>query len=121
MAPEVKTRKNYDHRCDMYSFGIVYFEIIHPPFKTQTERVEVLNNLRREKIQFPTYWTTSDWEAQTNQIRRLLHHAPEKRVLLEYELSQTCRKSRLSEDQKDNNKRFRARPYGRSSKENTNV
>lgn len=116
MAPEVQTRKNYDHRCDLYSFGILYFEIIHQPFSTQSERVQVLRNLRKEEIQFPTDWRSSDWENQTNQIKRLLSHAPEKRILLEFELSQiTCKV-----DLRENNNRFRARPkpYGRSSKEN---
>ena len=90
MAPEVKNSKNYDHRCDMYSFGIVYFETIHPPFRTQAERIEVLSNLRKEEIQFPSDWKFFDWENQTQQIRRLLHHAPDRRILLEYELIRAC-------------------------------
>ena len=40
----------YDVMADIYSFGIVLFEMFHPPFQTGMERFNVLTTLRQDNI-----------------------------------------------------------------------
>jgi serine/threonine protein kinase len=40
------TRMMYDAKADMYSLGIILFEMCHQPFSTGMERVETLRLLR---------------------------------------------------------------------------
>lgn len=42
------TRMMYDAKADMYSLGIILFEMCHQPFSTGMERVETLRLLRGE-------------------------------------------------------------------------
>jgi serine/threonine protein kinase len=42
----VKGDSSYGVKADIYSFGIVVFELFHPPFQTYMERSETLNRLR---------------------------------------------------------------------------
>ena len=44
------TRMMYDAKADMYSLGIILFEMCHQPFSTGMERVETLRLLRGEKF-----------------------------------------------------------------------
>lgn len=44
MAPEVQTGQ-YDHRADIYSLGIILFELIMPS-ETQQQREEAIDKLR---------------------------------------------------------------------------
>lgn len=41
-----KGRTNYDTKADVFSLGIVLFEMFHPPFVTLMERAETLEKLR---------------------------------------------------------------------------
>lgn len=41
-----KGESSYGVKADIYSFGIVLFELFHPPFQTYMERSETLNRLR---------------------------------------------------------------------------
>ena len=111
MAPEVKNGGKYDQKCDLYSLGMIYFELIHPPFKTQSERIAVLNNLRKEEILFPPDWEVPDWETELKHIRRLLNHSPEKRNLEQFELRMF---SELAISRKSKPK-TRPKPYARTS------
>ena len=43
---ETKGRTSYDTKADIFSLGIVIFEIFHPPFMTLMERAETLEKLR---------------------------------------------------------------------------
>ena len=49
-APELKKRSGgrvkYSQKVDLYSLGIIFFEMCYKPFKTSMERVKVLGNLR---------------------------------------------------------------------------
>ena len=69
-APEVDTRPveavpgslrvpQYDLKADMYSIGVVLFEMSHPPFMTRQERFTVIKNLR-EKAVFPKDYVASE-------------------------------------------------------------
>lgn len=55
-APELlkgASHSVYGVKVDIYSFGIIFFEMCHPPFKTDSERYEVLINMRELSIKFP--------------------------------------------------------------------
>jgi serine/threonine protein kinase/mRNA-degrading endonuclease toxin of MazEF toxin-antitoxin module len=49
MSPEQRACKPYDHKVDIYSAGILLFEMCHP-FGTLMERVVVLSNLQRHVL-----------------------------------------------------------------------
>ena len=53
-----KGDRAYDVQADIFSLGIVLFEIFHPPFGTYMERAEVLKTLRGEGSS-----THADWKA----------------------------------------------------------
>lgn len=46
------TTRRYDEKTDMYSLGMLLFEMCHPPFGTKMERTVVLTNAHR--LVFPT-------------------------------------------------------------------
>jgi translation initiation factor 2-alpha kinase 4 len=59
--------RRYDVQADIFSLGIVLFEIFHPPFGTYMERAEILNRLRGERPSSPSNVfnpkdDTSEWE-----------------------------------------------------------
>ena len=45
-----KGEGSYDCKVDIYSFGVILFEMFHPPFKTQSERIHVLARLRQDDV-----------------------------------------------------------------------
>lgn len=50
------SKRNHDHtKADMYSLGIVFFEM-NFSFSTQSERIVVLEQLRRAEVVFPDAW-----------------------------------------------------------------
>lgn len=63
----------YSHKVDVYSLGIIYFEMLYP-FKTGHERVVILQDLRKKEIRMPgdveVHLTREDVEL----IRLLLTH-----------------------------------------------
>ncbi|KAG8905299.1 hypothetical protein FRB99_000272 [Tulasnella sp. 403] len=76
-APEVlsKVRGHANHaKADMYSLGIVFFEMCWPSFQTASERVQVLTKLRLPSITFPDEWEGK--ERQRVIISKLLQHNP---------------------------------------------
>jgi translation initiation factor 2-alpha kinase 4 len=82
-----KSDSKYDVKADIFSLGIVLFEMFHPPFTTYMERAEILNRLRgvgtlkqssNEKAFNPTD-NTSSWKLLAAQRFPLSFHenAPE--------------------------------------------
>ncbi|KAJ8613345.1 hypothetical protein CTAYLR_002239 [Chrysophaeum taylorii] len=51
-APEVMAATTYDRAADMYSLGVIVYEIMHAPFETGMERIERLEALRRGRPTF---------------------------------------------------------------------
>ena len=51
-----KGNRTYDVQADIFSLGIVLFEIFHPPFATYMERAEVLKTLRGEGASIHSGW-----------------------------------------------------------------
>jgi eukaryotic translation initiation factor 2-alpha kinase 4 len=56
MAPElsgIASKVKYTKQVDLYSLGIILFEMLTPPFKYQMEKCKVIAALRSESITFP--------------------------------------------------------------------
>jgi len=49
-APEIRDASDYDVKVDIYSLGIVFFELLSPPFRTMHERAIALSNLRKKGV-----------------------------------------------------------------------
>ncbi|PIA15378.1 kinase-like protein [Coemansia reversa NRRL 1564] len=79
VAPEVMAKSSggtrYNQKVDMYSLGIIFFEMCYP-MSTGMERANVLHNLRRAEIVFPEDFPTDKLQLQYQIIRRLLSHDP---------------------------------------------
>ncbi|XP_026276588.1 eIF-2-alpha kinase GCN2-like isoform X1 [Frankliniella occidentalis] len=81
-APEIQSKK-YDHRVDLYSCGVILFEMSYH-MKTGTERLKVLKNIRTPDIVFPDAFleNTEDWQKEITEY--LLQHDPDERPTLDY-------------------------------------
>ncbi|KAI5477498.1 hypothetical protein MNV49_006345 [Pseudohyphozyma bogoriensis] len=85
IAPETLSRGRndrsvkYSNKIDMYSLGIVFFELFHP-FKTGMERIQVLRELRKPDIVFPKTWDSTRLARHTKIIQSCLVHDPERRA-----------------------------------------
>ncbi|KAK9479055.1 kinase-like domain-containing protein [Lipomyces japonicus] len=66
---------NYNEKVDMYSLGIIFFEMCYP-LKTGMERAQVLNNLRKPGILFPPDFSPDKAKLEGRIIRSLLDHKP---------------------------------------------
>ncbi|KAF9065023.1 kinase-like domain-containing protein [Rhodocollybia butyracea] len=80
IAPEVQSRKRgpRNHsKADMYSLGIVFFEMNYI-FSTGSERISVLERLRKREVHFPTDWDPLRTR-QREIINWLLQHEPDQR------------------------------------------
>ncbi|KDN44887.1 Serine/threonine-protein kinase [Tilletiaria anomala UBC 951] len=82
IAPEViKKVGRYDAKVDMYSLGVIFFEMLasQRAYTTGMERVAVLRELRTEEITLPSAWPFDDQAPQTKIVRWLLNHRAEAR------------------------------------------
>ncbi|KAI8903394.1 kinase-like domain-containing protein, partial [Gorgonomyces haynaldii] len=84
IAPEMMHSNRYNSKVDMYSLGIVFFEMIYP-MKTHMERIHILRQLRLQEIVFPDDFPSDQKEL----IQLLLVHDPEKRPSCEEILQST--------------------------------
>jgi len=81
VAPELSAetaKAIYNQKVDIYSLGIIFFEMTYKPLTTGMERVKILLNLRSKDIIFPTDMAETDmphqihilrWEIQFDNIR----------------------------------------------------
>lgn len=81
ISPEAMTGARYNHKVDMYSLGITFFEMLAAGtiYQTGMERLSVIRDLRSPAVKFPPSWPTEKLPNQTKIIRWLLDHDPDKR------------------------------------------
>ncbi len=82
MSPEVIHRTGrYDAKVDMYSLGIIFFEMLasQRAYKTGMERVSVLRDLRQPDVKLPTSWPFAADSAETKVVNWLLTHKASER------------------------------------------
>lgn len=83
VAPELTgnaSRATYNQKVDLYSLGIILFEMSSPPLTTGMERVQTLAALRSKDIIFPQYMLDdTKYSQEVTVIRWLLNHDPTKR------------------------------------------
>src|SRR2546429_9913931 len=63
----------------MYSLGIIFFEMCFPYYKTTQERIIVLSNLRKRDHTLPAEFNDPSKAIQGDIIRDLVSHQPSKR------------------------------------------
>lgn len=76
-AKEVATGE-YDEKVDMYSLGILFFEMCYP-LATGMERVMILNGLRLASVDFPPKFADVKYRTEKKIVKLLLDHNPKKR------------------------------------------
>ncbi|KAI4722031.1 Serine/threonine-protein kinase [Aureobasidium sp. EXF-10727] len=77
VAPEIKSGSgvNYNDKVDMYSLGIIFFEMCFP-LRTAMERHEVLLKMREKDHVLPSEFQAPDKVLQGNIIMDLISHSP---------------------------------------------
>lgn len=80
VAPELSSTATgqYTDKVDMYSLGIIFFELCHP-LKTAMERGQILQSLRQKEHTLPLEFQSSDKQAQGEIIKALINHRPSER------------------------------------------
>ena len=56
IAPEISQSSRtsyYTQKVDMYSLGVIFFEMCYNPLQTGMERIKVLTDLRSPSVKFP--------------------------------------------------------------------
>ncbi|KAL0969170.1 hypothetical protein UPYG_G00223410 [Umbra pygmaea] len=78
VSPEVQgnTKATYNQKVDLFSLGIILFEMSYRPMTTGSERVSVLSQLRAEEIHFPEDFPEYESGTQRKVITWLLNHDP---------------------------------------------
>ena len=73
MSPEQVEKKPYNHKVDIYSLGLILFELL-VPFQTQMERIDTLSKLK--KLQFSDEFFD---QREYNLVKSMLAHDPTER------------------------------------------
>ncbi|XP_055013276.1 eIF-2-alpha kinase GCN2 isoform X2 [Boleophthalmus pectinirostris] len=78
VSPEVQgnTKATYNQKVDLFSLGIILFEMSYRPMTTGAERITVLSQLRVEPITFPEDFNPNNQGTQRKVIQWLLNHDP---------------------------------------------
>ncbi|XP_071971670.1 eIF-2-alpha kinase GCN2 [Engystomops pustulosus] len=81
VSPEVQgnTKASYNQKVDLFSLGIILFEMSYRPMDTSSERISVLSMLRQPSIAFPNDFEKPETEKQRKVITWLLNHDPASR------------------------------------------
>uniref|UniRef100_A0A182MN55 non-specific serine/threonine protein kinase n=1 Tax=Anopheles culicifacies TaxID=139723 RepID=A0A182MN55_9DIPT len=87
VAPELTgnaSRSTYNQKVDLYSLGIILFEMSSSPLNTGMERVKTLMDLRSDAVRLPEMLLSDVRYSRLVQvIRWLLNHDPQKRPTAE--------------------------------------
>ncbi|KAI9718986.1 MAG: hypothetical protein M1828_006362 [Chrysothrix sp. TS-e1954] len=80
VAPELRSNVlgNYTDKVDMYSLGIIFFEMCHPS-KTAMERINSIQALRQKDHKLPEALQMSEFAARGEIIECLIQHRPSDR------------------------------------------
>ena len=80
VAPELRSTVggNYNDKVDMYSMGIIFFEMCYP-LKTAMERDHVVRKLRERRHDLPPEFETPEKSLQGSIIMSLISHRPSER------------------------------------------
>ncbi|XP_048456435.1 eIF-2-alpha kinase GCN2 [Rhincodon typus] len=81
VSPEVQgnTKASYNQKVDLFSLGIIFFEMSYRPMDTTSERISVLSKLRMPTIEFPEDFDEERCSKQRLIVGWLLNHDPAKR------------------------------------------
>lgn len=79
MCPELLAHQNYDSKCDLWSTGVIFFEMMtgHPPYEGASPE-ELLLNIQRTELRIPPHADTSPDAVEL--LRRLLRRKPAERI-----------------------------------------
>lgn len=75
MSPEQLSGNSYSHKVDIYSLGLILFELLFP-FRTQMERVRTLTEVRA--LRFPEVFSKNNVQ-ELNMVRSMLSPSPSER------------------------------------------
>lgn len=80
VAPELKSGiiGNYNDKVDMYSLGIIFFEMCYP-LPTAMERAEIIGELREKNFKLPASMQNSENSLKRDIISSLVSHRPSER------------------------------------------
>lgn len=95
----VERKSAYDEKADMFSLGVILFEMASPPFETGMERLITLRQLRESKT-FPSGFEASGDSSIKEIIRWLLHKDPNSRPSASELLNSPLLPSRAAIDEK---------------------
>uniref|UniRef100_A0A3Q3XLX9 Eukaryotic translation initiation factor 2-alpha kinase 3 n=1 Tax=Mola mola TaxID=94237 RepID=A0A3Q3XLX9_MOLML len=97
MSPEQLSGNSYSHKVDIYSLGLILFELLYP-FSTQMERVRTLTEVRA--LHIPEVFSQNNVQ-ELSMVRSMLSWSPNERpeaadiigtpLLQELELEMPCR------------------------------
>ncbi|XP_063039722.1 eIF-2-alpha kinase GCN2 isoform X2 [Engraulis encrasicolus] len=78
VSPEVQgnTKATYNQKVDLFSLGIILFEMSYRPMTTASERISVLSKLRTEPVEYPDDFVQYESGTQSAVISWLLKHDP---------------------------------------------
>ncbi|CAL8291185.1 unnamed protein product [Gadus morhua 'NCC'] len=78
VSPEVQgnAKATYNQKVDLFSLGIILFEMSYRPMTTGSERISVIGQLRTEAIEFPADFDQYETGMQRKVMLWLLHHDP---------------------------------------------
>ncbi|MFT7802001.1 eIF-2-alpha kinase GCN2 isoform X1 [Arapaima gigas] len=78
VGPEVEgnTKATYNQKVDLFSLGIILFEMSYRPMTTASERIAVLSQLRKATVDFPDDFHEYEIGPQRKVIGWLLSHDP---------------------------------------------
>lgn len=75
MSPEQLSGNSYSHKVDIYSLGLILFELLYP-FRTQMERVRTLTEVRA--LRFPELFSKNNVQ-ELSMVRSMLSWSPAER------------------------------------------